>query len=64
MANSANAGTVNVGSSAVSSTQGAYLNAGDSFMMPAAPGAASYDLTQVFFSCSNSGDSVLYNYLQ
>jgi len=66
MAPSANTGKVYFGGStvAVSTTAGFYLSAGDSYNFPPHGGAAVYDLSQVYFACAQSGDALVYNYLQ
>lgn len=59
-----NAGTVYVGGSNVSSTVGNQLPASWSFAPPAHGQNTSFNLTGVFFACSNSADSIVYTYIQ
>jgi len=61
---STNVGILYVGGASVASTQGnAVLPLGTSFLPPVSNSAA-YDLSQTFFTCSNSADTVIYTYAQ
>jgi hypothetical protein len=60
----ANMGTITLGGSGVTSTTAVSLGAGDAYTFPAAASTAQYDLTQIYFACSNSADSIVYTYLQ
>lgn len=62
---SANTGKVYIGfSSAVTTSTGIYLNAGDSFTKQPAGNAASRDLSQVYIACTQSADTITYVYEQ
>lgn len=59
-----NAGTIYVGGSNVSSTIGNQLATSWSYSPPAHGQNTSFNLTGVFFACSNSADSIVYTYIQ
>lgn len=61
----ANAGSIYVGQTAVSSTTGAEIKAGGSITAQARGGAsASYNMNQVFFACGTNTDAIVYVYAQ
>jgi len=61
---SGNMGTISIGGSAASATTAVTISGGDAFTFPPASNSAAYDLTQIYFACSNSADSIVYTYLQ
>jgi len=60
----ANTGVVYVGGSTISSTTGIALTNGDGYSVPPISNTASYDLTNIYFACSQSADKITYTYLQ
>lgn len=61
---SANTGKVYVGGSTIATTNGVYLNAGDSATLSSGGTSFPFDLTQTFIACSVSADTVTFNYTQ
>jgi hypothetical protein len=60
----ANTGFITWGGSTVSTTNAPPLYHTDSYTAPTTGNAAPYDLSQIYFACSASGDTLVYNYLQ
>lgn len=56
-------GAVYVGGSAVSSTAGNTMSAGDSIMFPPVSDIMPYDLYEIWVDAANNGDGVKFNYL-
>ena len=55
-------GTIYFGDSTVSSTTGIALNKGDSFTFAPASNSNSWNLYQMYFACSDSGDKITWIY--
>jgi hypothetical protein len=64
MAAAANTGKVYVGGSTVTSTEGVYLNAGDSVNFAPRGTTDAYDLSAIYFACAQSADTITYTYAQ
>jgi hypothetical protein len=60
----ANTGSVYIGGSTVSTSQGFFLKSGDSYTSPPQSNTAAYNLGTTYFACSASGDSLTYSYFQ
>jgi hypothetical protein len=60
----ANTGKIYIGGPTVTTSTGIALNPGDGYTNPSQGNAASYDLSQVYFACTVSGDSITYVYQQ
>lgn len=61
---SGNMGTVALGGSAITTSTGVSLGSGDAYTFAPAANSAQYDLTGIWFACSNSSDTIVYTYLQ
>lgn len=59
-----NSGTIRFGGPAISSTTGVSMAASTNWLLPAISNIAAYDLSQLFISCSNANDTIVYTYLQ
>jgi len=64
MAPLANTGTVYIGGSTISSTTGIPVTNASGYSFPPVSNSASYDLSNIYFACSQSADSITFLYLQ
>lgn len=64
MGTSGNTGKVYVGGPTVTTSEGIYLNAGDTINFATQGNASAYDLSNIYFACTVSGDSIGFTYVQ
>lgn len=63
-ADTTNMGYIHLGGSAVTTSTGVYLGAGDANTLPPASNSAQYDLSQIYFACTVNTDTIVFTYLQ
>ena len=63
----ANSGSIYLGGSKIATSganSGAFMTTGSSWLWPPIANTAPYDLSQIWFACGTSGDSLSYTYFQ